>query len=329
MAIVLPYWIPVGLLSIVGVVGPIPLRAQAAGSSEIVAVYSSASPDYTRARQPGGSFKPETYAFGKGGAQDSGQKDPTFDQVGFVDVAHLIAPSLASQKYVPCNPKDPRSASLLIMVYWGTTIGTDGTSSSSQYQNAKALIPFRHIPPPVFTTAGTNTAGMAFDPRNDGGGVAQAVAAAIPQAEEDADLQQSVMMTEMANRQRDRQDRANASILGYLHEMQRVDSFRSLAVAQRRLDVIDELEESRYYVVLLAYDFQLLWQHKQRKLLWETRFSVRERRNDFGKVLASMAQDASRYFGQSSDGLIREHLREPRIILGEPSVVGYETATKR
>jgi hypothetical protein len=39
---------------------------------------------------------------------------------------------------------------------------------------------------------------MAFDPRNDGGGVAQAVAAAIPQAEEDADLQQSVMMTEMA-----------------------------------------------------------------------------------------------------------------------------------
>ena len=107
-----------------------------------------------------------------------------------------------------------------------------------------------------------------------------------------------------------------------------MNSHRSLALAQRRQDVIDEVEESRYYVVLLAYDFQALWQHKQRKLLWETRFSIREHRNDFSKALASMAHDAARYYGQDSHGVIRECLHDTQVIYGEPKILGYEAATR-
>ena len=57
-------------------------------------------------------------------------------------------------------------------------------------------------------------------------------------------------------------------------------------------------EESRYFGVLLAHDFQAINRQKQRKLLWETRFSLRERRNDFSLQLAAMAQSASRYLGE-------------------------------
>ena len=79
----------------------------------------------------------------------------------------------------------------------------------------------------------------------------------------------------------------------------------------------------------MAYDFQRLWQHKQRKLLWETRFSIRERHNDFSRALAAMAENASRYFGQDSHGLIRKRLPDTYITFGEPKVLGYESATKK
>ena len=320
------YWIPAGLLTTAGAFWAAPRAAGGGEPSEMVAVYASVSPDYARARLPDGSFKTETYAFGKGGALGAAQKDGTFDRMGFMDLARVIARSLASQDYVPCNPKDPNGAGLLIMVYWGTTIGTDGTASGSQYQMAQTFLPPSRPPPPPVPKGGAEA--MTSDP-NMSGRSQEFGNAEVLGAADDSALQQSAMLTAAANRQRDQQDMENASVLGYLPEMQRVASFQMAALASRRQDIIDEIEESRYYVVLLAYDFKTLWQHKQRKLLWETRFSIRERRNDFSESLASMAQDASRYFGQDSHGLIREHLPDTRIILGEPKVLGYEPATSR
>jgi hypothetical protein len=86
--------------------------------------------------------------------------------------------------------------------------------------------------------------------------------------------------------------------------------------------VVEEVAESRYYVVLLAYDFQILSKTKQRKLIWETRFSIRERHNEFGKQLAGMALTASRYFGQESDGIRRKPLLNGRVELGETKTLG-------
>ena len=77
----------------------------------------------------------------------------------------------------------------------------------------------------------------------------------------------------------------------------------------------------------MAYDFQLLWKEKKHKLLWETRFSVRENRNDFGKALPAMSQYASRYFGQDTHGLIRRPLQE-NINLGELRILGIEPEKK-
>jgi hypothetical protein len=81
-------------------------------------------------------------------------------------------------------------------------------------------------------------------------------------------------------------------------------------------------------VVLMAYDFPLLWKEKKHKLLWETRFSIRQRHNDFTQQLAAMAQEASRYFGQDSKGLIRERLHDTQVVLGEPKVLGYDPEKK-
>jgi hypothetical protein len=311
-----------GLLIAMGTLLLNPAAFCADNGGGIVAVYSSVSPAYVRTALPGGSFKPETYAFGEGGDWGGPMMDATIDKLRFLDIAHLIAPSLAAQNYLPSLSKDPDKTDLLIMVYWGTTSGTSGAASSAEYQTAQALIPPPlSLPPPAGASAGGPSATAA------GSGEQQQYA--VMSAARDSALEQSLMMTHMANQQRDRQNLNNAMILGYLPEMKRTADYAMTALHLVQQDIVDDVEENRYFVVLLAYDFQTLWKQKQRKLLWETRFSLPERHNDFGKELGTMSRYASRYFGKDSDGLIRKPLPEVRIIIGEPKFIGYESETKK
>lgn len=96
-----------------------------------------------------------------------------------------------------------------------------------------------------------------------------------------------------------------------------------------RDELIAEIEGNRYFVVLMAYDFQLLWKQKKHKLLWETRFSIDERRNQFDKALLVMAQNASQYFGQDSHGLSRMRIREGKVEVGEPTSLGVVGAPSK
>jgi hypothetical protein len=89
-----------------------------------------------------------------------------------------------------------------------------------------------------------------------------------------------------------------------------------------RTDVESEIEENRYFVVLMAYDFQLMWKEKKHKLLWETRFSISERRNEFDKALPVMARYASQYFGQPTNGLLRTRVLGGKVDIGEMKSFG-------
>ena len=86
-------------------------------------------------------------------------------------------------------------------------------------------------------------------------------------------------------------------------------------------DLSEEIEENRYFVVLMAYDFQLMWKEKKHKLLWETRYSIRQRGNNFDQQLAAMTQSASNYFGLESHGLIRKPQRQESIKLDEIKIL--------
>jgi len=316
-----------GIVSVTGILSLISNAARAEEAGDLVAVYSGASPAYHRAVLSDGTFKPESYAFGEGGDQGGPQNDYTIDRFKFVDIARVIAPSLASRNYLPCDPKDPRHTDLLIMVYWGTTTGTDRTSSSSEYQIAQSFMP-PPMPPPPPPPDGTGGTAMVSDPDTSGRGAMFAQAGAI-KAENDSAQQMSLSMTSMANHRRDRLNSENAAILGYADEMKQADGYAMTALEQRRKDIVDEVEESRYYVILMAYDFQLLMKHKERKLLWQTRYSIPERRHDFGRELAAMTQSASRFFGQDTHGLLRKPLPATNVILGQLKAIGVEPESKK
>jgi hypothetical protein len=301
----------------------LPSKARAESGLGVVAVYSSASPAYARTALADGSFKPESYALGEGACLSGGMNDPALSRLSFRSIAEAVANPLATQNYQPA--RDPRQANLLIVVYWGMTQGTNGTRSSAAYQMAEELIPAPTGSVPVPQNGWMS--GQADDPNSPGAKDAAMEYREQRLANDDA-WNASIALTAAANQQRDLQDAQNARLLGYLPEMAGTEASAPSALRAFRQDVVAEVEENRYFVVLMAYDFQKLWKQKERKLLWETRFSVREPGTDFGAELAAMAERASGFFGRNSDGLVRRPFHT-KITIGTPSVVAYSPDTKK
>lgn len=262
----------------------------------VTAVSSQVSDDYVRARLADGSFQPEAYAFGDGGNWGGPMSDATIDKLHFTDVVRVIAEPLASQKYVPA--RDPATTRLLIMVYWGTTTVPDPPDESPLYQQY-----FRDL-------AEYNLL------------MAQGLV-----AEADAVLTAGLHILAIANRQRDAINFRNAAMIGYdasgLVETDRGKYLAHTALGLDTRDQVAEIEENRYFVVLMAYDFRLLWKEKKHRLLWETRFSISERHNQFDKALPVMARYASQYFGQPSKGLVRNRVPEGHVEVREPTLIEF------
>ncbi|HVU15926.1 MAG TPA: hypothetical protein VHD32_03330 [Candidatus Didemnitutus sp.] len=276
---------------------------------EITAVYSKTSDDYVRHKQADGTYEAEAYAFGEGGLWNT-KGDDTIDHLKFVDIAHTIAPPLAQQNYIPA--RDPKKTRLLIMVYWGRTAGTaSGASSTASYQNLAAS---QQITAPTVTS--------------DSSGHVTGIKSGDPSKSAQSIDESALFPVLVENRIRDQLDYTNAGMLGYADAMNESRGMQSTALRFRREDLIDELEDDRYFVVLMAYDFPLLWKEKKHKLVWETRFSIRERRVDFSKQLAAMAESASKYFGQDSHGLVRKPAPIAHVDAGEIKVIGTEPEKK-
>jgi hypothetical protein len=145
-------------------------------------------------------------------------------------------------------------------------------------------------------------------------------------AEADDVLSSGLRQLSVANQQRDLTNFKNASMLGYdadgLIGADYGRYIKHTALGGTYNDEVAEIEENRYFVVLMAYDFQLLWKQKKHKLLWETRFSIREVNHQFDRDLPSMAHYASQYFGQDTRGLVRKEVPLGHVEIGEMKALG-------
>jgi len=266
-------------------------------SDDITAVAARRSSDYARTRLANGSFAPESYVFGSGGLWPDGTRDPSIDRLTFLDVAHTIAFPLAGQNYLP--GKDPGTTRLLIMVYWGGTQPQDQPNQSVAYADLQAA---------ADAVSRVRMLGSS--------------ALSVQQIQGEMDVALSLVAA--ANRARDDADFRTAKLLGYdsWWDSTAPGYFVNPGRERRFQDMLEELEDGRYFVVLMAYDFQLMRKQRTHKLLWETRFSIRQRRHEFDRDLPAMAQYASQYFGQDSRGLVHERIPLGRVDVGEPRSLG-------
>jgi len=114
-------------------------------------------------------------------------------------------------------------------------------------------------------------------------------------------------------------DARSANLLGYTDEI-----FRTSPNDPKMRTLQAEIEQDRYYVVLLAYDYRAARRFGLHKLLWETRFSIPEPGNDFEKAFPLMASFAGRYFGQDSHGLVHHNLAHGHVEVGVPLSLGTQ-----
>ncbi|HEY4989289.1 MAG TPA: hypothetical protein VII09_05745 [Opitutaceae bacterium] len=271
------------------------------GANDVTAVSGRTSTDYVRARLANGRFAPESYAFGKGGIWAGAKADATLDKLKFLDVAHTIASPLAGQNYFPSQ--DPKTTKLLIMVYWGTTHAPEHANESGGYLTME--------------TASATLDRASMDAKEGQPGAQRFKEAAQEQ------LMTSIASVEAENALREQDDKLNAMMLGYDSWWEKTQGdLRGTAREHDREDLLEELEEDRYFVVLMAYDFQLMWKEKKHKLLWETRFSLRQRHHNFNEDLPAMAQYASQFFGQDSQGLVRKAIPLGHVDIGEVKSLG-------
>jgi hypothetical protein len=271
------------------------------GENDITAVASAKSKAYIRVELANGTFVPESYVFGPGGVWSGQKVDSSIDKLTFSDVAHMIAGPLASQNFVPDT--DPITTKLLIMVYWGTSHGDEHPTNSNGYQNLQQ------------SNTAVSVASMAVHEKPS------------PINYEVLHQAQDAMATALSavaaeNKMRDEGDALNVNMLGYASWWQDTERFENTPMRFRRQDLIDEIEEDRYFVVLMAYDFQALRRHKKAKLLWETRFSIRERHHAFNEDLPAMAQYASQFFGQDSHGLVHKEVPMGHVNIGAVKSIG-------
>ena len=275
---------------------PLPARAD----TSITVVFARTHGGYTRTRLPDNSFKPETYGFANGGRWAGGIDNPTVDRLPFRTIAETIAAPLAQQGYVPA--RDPDLTDLMIFVFWGTTGGSRDNSTVNTLE----------------TTAGLAQSQFSSAVDAADGATQGLFGAPAPPLADDAG---QFSMYAMENGIRDRTNVKNANILGYQEKFQWASSMPFPSMSH---DVVDEIEHNRYFVILKAYDFQTARKTKQLKLRWEVRFSISEQDHDFSKELAAMVQQAARYFGQDSNGLVRRPLPQASVKLGDLKVIGVE-----
>jgi hypothetical protein len=285
-----------------------PLCANA--GTPIVTVYAKTWNGYKRTVQADNTYKPETYAFASGGRMDGVLDDDSIDNLKFVQVAGVVAASLKHQNYLQAT--NANNTDLLLILYWGTTGGYD----EGGYQRSMATLStdFALAQPVAIAAPGASTMSGIVDTQRV---INDSVASQL-----DATFDKIAL----ANQERDQNNQLNARILGYQTALDDTNFLRPYSIAAR--DVLSEVEESRYFVILKAYDFQKLRKHQGKVLLWETRYSIARHGNRFDEQLVDMTRYATQFAGQEVGPLLRRHIREGKVEVGTPVEVSTPTNAK-
>lgn len=272
-----------------------------ARAGESVAVFSTVFNGYQRSQLADGTFAPETYAFGEGGALRPGVHDPDFDKLTFLQVANAAIQPLERLNFRQAQRSS--ETDLLILVFWGATPGSRNSDPTLAVDVAVDAI-----------AAFDRTVSKGAMPASTPGGRDRWLDG---DTAEEAAYESALWQLSVANAERDRVDYRNARILGYSDSLDRAHSARHMAFSQ---DLIQEISGSRYYVVLQAYDFRTARQHRKLKPLWTARMSVGDRGN-FSQALDKLVWSGASYFGRASDGLRRTPARDGRVEMAPMDVI--------
>ena len=267
-----------------------------------VAVLAGADQGYVRQKFGANGANPtaESYVFAQGSNFGGLIRDSSVEHGQFMDVAQVLAPDLATQRYYPAP--DPRNPDLLIVVHWGITfIGHNGSDDQ---------VDLDRLQKDRNTYNGKFSQGQNADPSSI-----------------ETDLGLIIGNSPGV----DSWPEYNAQLLGYASAYAQ-EEYRSLGVASGMTETDHRLREDlmideRYFVILMAYDFSSVKGGKKGvkpKLVWSNHFSMRAIGHNFTTALPAMSRVAANFFGRNVDGLLLDarNVPEGRVEVGVPKPVG-------
>lgn len=287
----------------------------------LTSVFAKTDRGYQRQKGPDGRWVREYYALTNGGPAEGTVQDNTQDKIKFASLASVLAEHLARQGYFPAT--DPNKVDLLVVVNWGRTTPFNDLTYRSGSDNVLAA---------MNTLTGLNQA-AASQPATvnvtDPGSAPQAEVSltgspqVMQQQAAQSQLEGAMLTQELFNRARNEDNAKNARLLGYMGDINESDGIQRFAGGGNRFaDLVTDIEEARYYVIVHAFDFKKTVREKKPKLQWVTRMSMRAPGNSFAEKAAAMVAYAATRFGQNTDGLERKNIPNYKVNLEDTKFLG-------
>jgi hypothetical protein len=282
---------PVQFLARLGAMMMLAVGGSISAAEDAVVISSTAGPEYVRPLDANGKPQPETYIFAEGKYMGGSTADAGERKVTFTDITQLLAVSLTKQNYFPT--KDAASANILIRIFWGTTLIYE---DPERERNIEAV----------------NSALGAMQQEVASGGVADPGPMRAAQAAQEL---QANSVEGALNR--------NAALLGYKRFLDKEGRKMMASVEEQTMRM--ELSEDRYFVVLMAYDYQYMLKEKRPKLLWLTRLSIRGPGNNFLEAFPALTAAGAQVYGQNLTEMKRVKVSElpsGKVKMGDIQVLG-------
>lgn len=258
-----------------------------------VVVHSEADEQFVKEREGSSVLKPISYAFSEGKFFPGSSRDKTIGRESFGAILTNLSRDLEKQRFYPVNPDDTDAAEQLIVVHWGTTI-IDEIAQQQQENLIDAM------------NAYNGAAADDFEAKSE-------LFSALQHQETNRDS----VVRYISN---------NANILGYTEELNQELKKDMFGKSPRVDTLLQHVGETRYFVILLAWDYQVLRETGKRKMLWSTRFNIRMIGNNFTLALPEMSKVASDYFATNTEKLTtrKTTMYKSNAKLGEIEVIGVE-----
>lgn len=253
-----------------------------------VFVDSFATEEYQQRRAAADAPAYETFSFFKGRYFGGNVRDSSLKVVPFEDVVQTLAKEMRQQRYLPAPQVG--ECDLFIVVHWGVSEIDDFAEMMEEMNQDED-----------------------FEFGDDAFG-----------GDEEIDTVSSAQDDRFYTETYDRRVRKGA--------MDNRDLGFNRALNQRGLMPQDEyelqisMEDERYFMILMAYDFKHLIEKKELKFLWSTRFSVSSIGTNFEDAYLALARAAGPFYGQHLEAgeRSRTHFGEGDVNIGEIQILDDE-----
>jgi len=257
-----------------------------ARQNDAIVVSATAESAYVRPVDGSGRPAPETYVFMEGAHLGGGVADGSEKQVSFDTITRVLAANLVKQNYFPT--RDLAGAKLLLRVYWGTTqIHEDPQKQLNTEALNSALTQYR-----------SDIGAITVASNIDMGTIGIADPSRINELLLTDRMDQDSVNTTVAR---------NAILLGYRRSLDKLSEHVVPTAEEETLR--GELNEERYFVVVMAYDLEQMRREKKPRLLWITRLSIRSPGNNFTEALPALALAGAGSYGRNQGDLQRVKVR--------------------